>query len=273
MKFYLGTHLVKWLEFAPFPLFVSIRQLRARRTMPRAACRWALDSGGFTELSMFGHWQGTNKEYASEVARCNEEIGGLDFAASRDFMCEPLILKKTGLNVRRHQELTIRNFIDLKTLRPDLPFTPVLQGWEIGDYHRHVQMYDDAGINLAEYVVGVGSVCRRQNTDEIHNLFASLAPYELKLHGFGLKLGGLQFTKQFLYSSDSMSWSYQARFDPPLEGHSIVHKNCANCFDYAALWLNKVNRILAKPTQMTTTQFKFLQSFGARVKKEKTVVV
>ena len=54
MKFFLGTHLPQWLGRIDVPLFVSHRMLHKRRTFPRALGEWALDSGGFTEISMFG---------------------------------------------------------------------------------------------------------------------------------------------------------------------------------------------------------------------------
>jgi len=65
----------------------------------------------------------------------------------------------------------------------------VLQGWELRDYARCVAMYRGAGVGLRDYpVVGVGSVCRRQATEEIAELAA--APHvtpEVAL-GFGLRI-------------------------------------------------------------------------------------
>ena len=51
MKFYLGTHQTGWLAKLDVPLFVSRRRLATLRKLPRAVGSWALDSGGFTELS------------------------------------------------------------------------------------------------------------------------------------------------------------------------------------------------------------------------------
>lgn len=46
--FYAGTHQVNWLwdGSVDFPLFVSHRRLRLRRTLRPAVTGWALDSGG-----------------------------------------------------------------------------------------------------------------------------------------------------------------------------------------------------------------------------------
>ena len=53
-------------------------------------------------------------------------------------MCEPHLLKKTGLTVVEHQCRTVQNYLLLRELAPSIPFVPVLQGWKIGDYDRHV---------------------------------------------------------------------------------------------------------------------------------------
>jgi hypothetical protein len=65
--FFLGTHQPNWLTLG-VPLFVSDRRLRRYRTLPRAAAPWALDSGGFTELSQYGTWD-TGPTAAAYIAR------------------------------------------------------------------------------------------------------------------------------------------------------------------------------------------------------------
>lgn len=94
----------------------------------------------------------------------------------------------------------------------------------------------NAGIDLREFErVGLGSVCRRQATMEIFRVVYSLASQGLRLHGFGVKLQGLALCKDYLVSADSMAWSFAARREPPMRGHT-GHKNCANCKIYAELW-------------------------------------
>jgi hypothetical protein len=56
LVFYLGAHQPHWLWQSEYPLFVSHRQLARKRSYRPAACAWALDSGGFTELSIQGRW-------------------------------------------------------------------------------------------------------------------------------------------------------------------------------------------------------------------------
>src|SRR6266536_4781509 len=90
--FLLGTHQPGWLARLDVPLMVSHRTLHSRRRLPRARCRWALDSGGFTELSLFGRWQTSPTAYADAVARYPDQIGMLAWASPQDWMCEPAII-------------------------------------------------------------------------------------------------------------------------------------------------------------------------------------
>lgn len=232
--FYLGAHHPEWLARAAVPLFVSRRALSRMRTLPRATARWALDSGGFTELQMHGAWRMSAREYATEVRRYQDEIGMLDWAAPQDWMCEPAMLARTGLTVDEHQRRTVDNYLELRAL--GAPVIPVLQGWCRGEHDRHVELYEAAGVELAALpLVGVGSVCRRQAAVSTGAIFAVLhRAYGLQLHGFGLKLSGLRLSAGDLASADSMAWSFNARRNPPMPGHT--HRSCANCMDYALMW-------------------------------------
>lgn len=221
MRFYLGTHQPHWLGTAGVPLFVSARRLRDRKSWPKAAAPWALDSGGFSELSLHGRWVTAPEDYVREARRWRQEIGGMDWAAAQDWMCEPWILEKTGLTVERHQRTSVENYLLLTRLAPEMPWAPVVQGWAFDDYLRHVGMYADAGVNLAALpVVGLGSVCRRQDTGMVEGLIRDLHGRGLRVHGFGFKLKGLRKVAPYLASADSMAWSFAARRQPP---HAWLH--------------------------------------------------
>lgn len=214
MQFYLGAHHAHWLAVSPRPLFVSDRTLRKRRTLPRACTIWALDSGGFTELSTHGRWTLPAREYVAAVRRYASEIGSLAWAAAQDWMCEPAILARTGLTVEEHQARTLHNFLDLRAAAPDVPWLPVVQGWTYGDYLEHAEAYERAGVSLAdEPLVGIGSVCRRQHTIRSALVVSALARSGIRLHGFGFKLTGLRLSRGDLASADSMAWSFHARRD------------------------------------------------------------
>jgi len=253
---YLGTHLPHWLATAGVPLFVSHRRLASRRALPRAVCGWALDSGGFTELGMHGGWRTSAAEYVAAVERYDREVGHLDWAAPRDWMCEPEMLARTGLSVREHQERTVADFLDLTARWPAgsrSPFVPVLQGWDLAEYLHCVDLYQSAGVDLTRHrVVGVGSVCRRQATEQIRAVIAAvhqrLTPagartWPSTLHGFGVKVRGLARYGRLLGSADSLAWSYTARRGARLPGHR--HANCANCLPYATAWRHRLLHQLA----------------------------
>lgn len=252
-SFYLGAHMPHWLASPAVPrdvsLFVSHRRLADRVNLPKARVHWALDSGGFSELSLYGEWRTSPYEYVASVKRYDTKIGMLGWAAPQDWMCEPFMLAKTGLTVEEHQRRTVANFLHLRDLwqatdptdellsAPEhCVFMPVLQGWQLADYLRCADMYADAGVNLSNHpVVGVGSVCRRQATDEIGEIFEALSGLDLAMHGFGVKKAGVEKYGHLLATADSMAWSFEARRADRLPG-CAGHANCANCLRYALRW-------------------------------------
>jgi hypothetical protein len=241
MKFYLGAHMPSWLPRVDVPLFVSHRRLTDRRTLPRAVGRWALDSGAFSEVALHGEFTTTPADYVTAVRRYRDEIGGLDWAAPQDHMCEPWVLAKSRIasTVPAAQEWTVNNYLTLRTLADDLPIIPVIQGQTLADYRRHVDQYQTAGVDLAaERRVGIGSVCRRQATSEIAELVAALDADGLNLHGFGVKADGLRRYGWCLRSADSMAWSFDGRQIRPCP-HGTAG-SCANCLPHALAWRSRV---------------------------------
>jgi hypothetical protein len=228
------------------PLFVSRRRLAHRKELPRALGRWALDSGGFTELSTYGRWKTSPEQYAEEVRRFSLEIGVPDFAAIQDWMCEDVMLQKTGLKVKDHQRLTTASYLRLLQLAPEVPWLPVIQGRAIPEYLDHVDRYRAEGIDLTALPrVGVGSVCRRQGTTWAKWLMTRLWMNGLaNTHLFGVKKGGLIDECWYpwwggrIASSDSLAWSAEARRSDPLPG--CVHPKCNNCLDYALRWRERL---------------------------------
>src|ERR1043165_8032490 len=216
--FFLGSHHPNWLRKTNAPLFISRRRLAKLNRLPKARGKWALDSSGFTELSMYGEWTVPVKQYVQEVRRFSDCIGRLEFAFCQDWMCEPLILSKTKLSVAIHQRRTLENYLELMDLAPELPWAPVIQGYTIGEYWDHDETYQKAGIDLKKApAVGIGSICRRQGTTRANALIATLhADGFRNLHAFGYKTRGLTLIHNFLQSSDSLAWSYRARRSEPL---------------------------------------------------------
>lgn len=248
--FYLGCHQPAWLGEMDIPLFVSHRRLAHRRSLSRARGPWCLDSGAFSEIQQYGGWTISAEQYAAAVRRYIQEIGGLQWAAQMDWMCEPIVISGgrvgrvrfagTRLSVEAHQRLTVENYLRLRDIAADLPIVPVIQGWRRDDYLRCVDMFARSGVYLErEPVVGLGSVCRRQGTKEIGTIVEAVAALRIPLHGFGVKTAGLGIYGRHLASADSLAWSYQGRYRP---GCCAGHRTEANCARWAAEWRQKVIR-------------------------------
>lgn len=257
VKFYLGTHLPHWLwseRFRDTPLFVSRTTLLPRKNFYPAQMDWGLDSGAFTELLKYGRWTIPPRQYADFCLRCQDQIGRMDFCSIQDWMCEQQIIDGgwisgaqapgTKLSLLDHQRRTVDSYLELKSLEPGLPWLPVLQGFTEEDYFRCHRMYADAGVDLTGMWVGIGSVCRRQGTNEIAAVLKSLSSLNMRMHGFGVKVAGLAKSAAYLYSADSMAWSYGARRGkikmPICVERGAKHRNCSSCPEYAFDWLNRL---------------------------------
>jgi hypothetical protein len=244
--FYLGVHEPAWLTRTDVPLFLSRRRLARRVSLPRALGPWALDSGGFSELSLHGRWQTPPRAYVDEVRRYRDEVGGLVWAAIQDWMCEPVIRAKTGKSVAQHQQRTVDSYAELLHRAPEVPWLPVLQGWSEPEYREHVDAYVARDLPLWDRVVGVGSVCRRQGLDAARRILRQLARLGLRLHGFGFKMTGLTACAGLLESADSLAWSFRARHAGQ---QACAHRSCANCLPYALRWRTRLLEQCAAGTQ------------------------
>jgi hypothetical protein len=226
------------MERTNVPLFISINRLLNRKKKFNQNSSIAIDSGGFTELSKNGKWTRTPEEYVKELHNCQKLGLKIDWAAPQDWMTENFILEKTGLTIEDHQKKTVENLINLRKLTSKIHFIPVLQGQTIQDYLNHIEMYYEKGIKLKEEeLVGIGSVCRRQHTDEIFEIIQTLHSQKLNLHGFGIKKKGLIKYGHLLNSADSMAWSYNGRFQKCPFGKN----GCQNCLHHALKWRNELN--------------------------------
>ncbi|MFI9194189.1 hypothetical protein ACIG0A_33425 [Streptomyces californicus] len=258
--FYMGAkpHLMAHTDV---PLFVANPHLKDMRKLPRARGPWALDSGGFTQLSETGSWESgpTPREYVEQIRRYRDEIGNLAWAAPQDWMCEDAIIHGgqvgrqvfpgTHLSVKEHLHRTVGNYLDLKSLDDSLNIIPVVQGNRPAAYEYCITLYDRAGVDLTRQpVVGIGSVCRIQATDdavEIIEHVVSIVGTD-RLHGFGFKILGLERVGHLLGTADSHAWSLQGRNTPSpdcdfrLPRSRGPHKNEANCLRYALRWRERV---------------------------------
>lgn len=250
MDFFLGTHEPGWFARSPVPLFVSLARRhkfpkRSRNHLPG----WALDSGGFTQITERGGWATSPAEYLQQVYDADDLIGGMRWAAPQDWMCEPAALAATGLTVAEHQHRTVDNFCQLAAIDERRLIVPALQGFEPGEHEACAVLYEKAGIDLHRYRVGVGTICRRQGSTEIRDVITSLRSLGLRLHGFGVKTTGLSMYGGLLRSADSLAWSFRARkaarHGEGALGDGCTHAACNNCFVWAHQWRDRVLGSLA----------------------------
>lgn len=211
MRFYIGLH-KPWQASHFARACLSVRSLRTRRK-PIDCPAILLDSGAFTELHLYGGYRQPEAAYATEIRRLAGLIS-IEAAVAQDYMCEPFMLKRTGLTVAEHQALTIDRYDRLAACQLPCPVMPVLQGYQPADYVRHLAAYGD---RLAEGMwVGVGSVCKRNaNPNAILDVLHAIAwrRPDIRLHGFGIKRTALEHdgVRALLASANSMAWSYAAR--------------------------------------------------------------
>jgi hypothetical protein len=213
VKFFVGLH--QPADAQHFDLAcISINRLRGRRKAIDCG-NVLVDSGAFTELAQHGRYRHTVEEYAAEVRRLHQlGVVSISAAVAQDYMCEPWMLEKTGLTIADHQRLTIDRFDALQACRLPVPIMPVLQGFAPSDYVAHVHQYGER-LTFGMWV-GVGSVCKRQGDPRaivaVLQAIRSVRP-DLRLHGFGVKKTSLLHpgVREYLYSADSMAWSFAAR--------------------------------------------------------------
>jgi hypothetical protein len=219
-RFYVGAHhprLVWPLTLRGFRVCVSANVLRDRAAVPFLGCDapWLLDSGAFTQVALRGGFEQSTWDYAAMIRRFSGT--GLIAASTQHYMCEPLALRATGLNIARHQALTLDRFDAIRDAGTGgVHLLPVLQGRRPDDYRRHLEAYGDR-IGRGAWV-GVGSLCKRQGSPQVIAAILDailLDRPDLKLHGFGCKRTSLldSAVRTRLATADSMAWSYAARFE------------------------------------------------------------
>lgn len=281
-RIYLTVNTVAWLgrqDLADVPKCISRNRLTAYRGrhLPRSVAPLLLDSGGFTELKEHGRWRLSAAQYVTEIRRQLEQLGrdAVVAIAQQDWMCETVVIdgghtkdgrfvgtralldpeRRLSLDemIRQHQRLTVANFVELRELAPDLPIFPVLQGQSLPQYLRHLAMFTAVGVRFGdEPLVGLGSVCRRQGTQETADLVRALAAYGLRLHGFGVGARGLSLYGTQVASIDSNAFSYHGR-RRGLCPHGAV-KWEANCPVNAREWWRRAGARLPVTADQTAAQ-------------------
>jgi hypothetical protein len=260
-KVYVGIPDPSWLDYIGRPACVSVRRLYRKTTLglPRADYPWFLDSG-ITWVFDYVRGSESDKEvspypvpaerYAELVHRYDVVIGNLEWASVQDYPAEAKVVERTGLSEVEHQRRSVASYLELSAIweqrrqrgrshRPN-PFRPALQGGTDADsYLRCVDMYRRAGVDLTRGVVGLGGVCMRESTREITEVVEAVcvAVPGIKLHGYGVKTGGLELYGHHLHSIDSQAWSKAARARRIKSPRCTnFHTDCRNCAVQAQDW-------------------------------------
>lgn len=262
---YLGTHMPSWLTRLDIPMMVSRTRLvkrgteELRATLPPALGPVVVDSGGFTRAQMYGAqaWDAIPaRKYIADARRITEEVGNVDWIAPRDMMCERAVIDGgwfkgkffvgTHLSVPVHQQMTVEDYVELRSIDDTLKIIPTLQGDTLDAYLRCFDLYERYGVDLTkEPTVGLGSVCRRENTAEIALIASTIARRGVRLHGFGVKQG-LDLYAEDIVSYDTLAWSDRGRHVRPCAHgpgpRGRVPVSEANCIRFA---MERRERLLA----------------------------
>lgn len=256
MKFYVGISSLTHIKDVPkYFMFSTNRLLKRKSKINNLNKEWILDSGGYTQLLLNGKYTFTIDDYIKIIT-----LQEPDYYVSMDWMCEPWMMEKTGKNIKHHLRKTIENHTKIKEIYDgNSKLMGVIQGYRKEDYLKCID--DLKAYGLIERYMGIGTLCRRQATEEameIISLIKSNLPSWVKLHGFGIKT--LAFKKKqvldMLYSADSHSWSFEGRRlcrrivnedgDCECDGEKCFSKakNCANCGRYMKHWTLKIENMI-----------------------------
>lgn len=216
--------------------------------LPAHVTRWAADCGGYVATKI-------NGDYTYNVASYVGWLGSADcpprWAAMMDYCSEEEI---TGLNdgvIAQRQRWTTEyaRYTVQQYGHAPWAWVPTVQGWDVESYVRHARQlaplvrqlqsiyfhrveqlwdaYDGDGEpdglalaqdNLDAFRVGIGTLCRRTTTAQIHEIVAAVAG---ELPGVGLHLWGVKLKAlgrglpRQVVSVDSAAWN--GRFKSDLE--------------------------------------------------------
>lgn len=206
LLFFVGVHQVSDAHQVDYAC-VSLNRVVGRKSAFRPAKKGTLfDSGAFTTINRDGEYRESPEGFAARAASWVRRTPRTMGVVSQDYMCEPAVLRITGLTVADHQRLTIERYDAIlaawraifgRQLAADEhgphapPIIPVLQGWTVEDYLSHIDQY---GERLTPGTwVGVGSVCKRQGSvaviEDILTAIKRRRP-DLRLHGFRREADG-----------------------------------------------------------------------------------
>lgn len=201
-----------------------------------------VDSGGYSFMKGKGEYETSEAAYLDYVTKVSPEVFAL-----RDYPCEPDILEKFDRSVREHQRRTIEKHRRLFELLDDRTIEAeplaVLQGWTKDDYLRHIEQMDREGLLTDR--VGIGSVCRRGQDEQIREIINAVAEVTtVDIHAFGVKANVLRFedVRDNLRSADSLAYEMGSQYEANI---CNTHKRCFRDLAYKYLeFKQRINRLM-----------------------------
>ena len=212
-EFFYGSSWHWPLNYVP-RVMLSYNYLRTIKHPWDVNIPFMMDSGAYSIILKYGKYPFTAGEYANGINLWNPDI-----AWTMDYPCEPKARENGKYSSIKAQDMTIENQIRLldQGVNPQM----VVQGYDPDDYLVNLDKIKSMGL-LTEHL-GIGSICRRGEVKEIARIIRLIynnVPGWIKLHGFGIKTSVLTQTdaRFYLYSADSQSWDYEARYGAWLNG-------------------------------------------------------
>ena len=212
-EFFYGSSWHWPLNYIP-RVMLSYNYLRTIKHPWNINIPFMLDSGAYSVILKYGKYPFTGEEYADGI-----KLWKPDIAWTMDYPCEPKATEKGKYTSLTAQDMTNGN--QIKLLDQGVETQMVVQGYEPDEYLENLDKIKSAGL-LTQHL-GIGSICRRGQVKEIARIVRLIhnnVPAWVKLHGFGIKTSVLTQTdaRFYLYSADSQSWDYEARYGAWLNG-------------------------------------------------------
>ena len=213
-EFYYGSSWHWPLDYIP-RVMLSYNYLRTiKHPWDNISIPFMMDSGAYSVILKYGKYPYSPEQYAEGIKAWNPDI-----AWTMDYPCEATVRGKGKYSPLTAQDMTIEN--QLKLLDQNANTQMVVQGYSLDEYLANLDKIKSMGL-LTEHL-GIGSICRRGQSREIARIIRSIynnVPGWVKLHGFGIKTSVLTQTdaRFYLYSADSQSWDYEARYGAWLNG-------------------------------------------------------
>lgn len=179
--------------------------------------RVALDSMGFTAMSLWGGFAFTAAQYI-ELAASHD----FEFWSALDLCCEPEVARDGEQVLARIMETAWR-YDELRLMANDRGIKdplPVIQGWR---WEQYLICAEQMRIgDRGETLIGIGSVCRRRlggpdGVDTIIDRLDARMPKGVRFHLFGVTSEALAALSEHprVASVDSQGWGYRLRRDHP----------------------------------------------------------